>query len=166
MRLRAFLFFWRCVSAQNLCYIRVLTNRPFGSLYNTHRPRLTLSCESLQTTAEDVTLETHMPCNLALAETVPPVDDLIPIREAARLFPRRRGGSRVSLTTLWRWNTRGSKGVRLATWVVGGARYTTRVAVDDFIAARSAADDASCTLAPSPSKASANAMRQLERMGL
>ena len=166
MRLRAVSFFWRCDSAQNRCYIRVLTNRPFGSRDNTPKPSLTLSCKQLQTIAEDVTTEVRMPHTASLPESVPLADALIPIREAARLFPRRRGDSRVSITTLWRWHTRGSKGIRLNTWLVGGQRYTTAQAVEDFVAARSAAGDATSPQTQSPSKASANAMRQLERMGL
>ena len=100
-----------------------------------------------------------------IAFSTPAPENLIPIREAVRLFPRRRGGSKVSHTTLWRWHTRGSKGVRLATWLVGGQRYTTAQAVEDFIGARSAADGPTAQ-APSPTRRSAEAMTELARMGL
>jgi len=100
-------------------------------------------------------------------EVIDPInDDLLTLSEAATLFPRRRGGARVNTSTLWRWRTRGSRGIRLETVKVGSQVCTTADAIRAFIAARSAADVATCPQAPSPSKASANAMRELERMGL
>ncbi|MBL8863472.1 MAG: DUF1580 domain-containing protein [Planctomycetes bacterium] len=57
-------------------------------------------------------------------------DELIPLRAAARLFPSSRGnGKPVHVATLYRWALRGVRGNKLATVVVGGARYTTRAAV-------------------------------------
>ena len=56
--------------------------------------------------------------------------DLIPLRAAARLFPSSRGNGRpVHVATVFRWALRGVRGKRLATVIVGGARYTTRSAV-------------------------------------
>lgn len=58
------------------------------------------------------------------------VDDLIPLRAAARLIPSgRSNGKPVHVATVYRWALRGVRGKKLATWIVGGARYTTRAAI-------------------------------------
>lgn len=46
-------------------------------------------------------------------------------------------GSRPNPSTVWRWTAKGSKGVKLQTWMIGGRRMTTSEAVNDFIEARS-----------------------------
>ena len=45
-------------------------------------------------------------------------------------------GIRPSPAKCWRWYTQGIKGVRLQTWLVGGSRLTSIVAVREFIEAR------------------------------
>ena len=87
----------------------------------------------------------------------PLADELLTLPQAAALFPRRREGSRVSITTLWRWYTRGSRGVRLEVARVGGQVYTTRDAIRDFIQARSVADGAAVPQAPAASTRSQRA---------
>jgi len=93
-------------------------------------------------------------------------DELLTLPQAAALFPRRRGGSKVSTSTLWRWYTRGSRGVRLEVARVGGSVYTTRDAIRDFIAARSLNGGAPVPQAPPPSTRSKRAMRKLEKLGM
>ena len=94
----------------------------------------------------------------------PLTDELLTLPQAAKLFPRRRRGSKVSTTTLWRWYTTGSRGVRLEVVRVGGSIYTTADSIRQFIEARSGtATPAPQT--PSPSTRSRRAMRQLEEMG-
>ena len=93
-------------------------------------------------------------------------DSLLTLPEAAALFPRRRAGSKVSTSTLWRWYTRGSRGVRLEVARVGGHVYTTTDAIRDFITARSATGGAAVPQAPAPSTRSRRAMKELERMGM
>lgn len=93
-------------------------------------------------------------------------DDLLSLPQAAALFPRRRGGSKVSTSTLWRWYARGSRGVRLEVARIGGQVYTTRDAIRDFITARSVGGGAPVPQAPSPSTRSRRAVRELERMGM
>jgi hypothetical protein len=93
-------------------------------------------------------------------------DELLTLPQAAALFPRRRAGSKVSTTTLWRWYTRGSRGVRLEVARVGGQVYTTRDAIRDFVAARSVAGGAPVPQAPSPNTRSKRAMKALEQMGM
>ena len=48
-------------------------------------------------------------------------------------------GARPSCATWWRWWRKGVRGVRLATLVIGGRRFTTQKAVEEFIAATTAA---------------------------
>jgi hypothetical protein len=96
----------------------------------------------------------------------PLADELLTLPQAAALFPCRRAGSKVSTTTLWRWYSRGSRGVRLEVARVGGQVYTTRDAIRDFIQARSVAGGAAVPQTPSPSTRSKRAMKELERMGM
>ena len=93
-------------------------------------------------------------------------DELLSLPEAAALFPRRRVGSKVSTTTLWRWYTRGSRGVRLEVARVGGQVYTTRDAIRDFILARSVPGVAPVPQGPSPRTRSERARKALEQRGL
>ncbi len=90
-------------------------------------------------------------------------EELLTFAEAAKVLPQRRGGSKVAISTLWRWSRRGSRGVVLRTVRVGGAVYTSREALVDFIAARSAVDHA--PQHPMPTTASKRAIKELERMG-
>jgi hypothetical protein len=48
-------------------------------------------------------------------------------------------GTRPHPSTIWRWALKGSKGVTLKSWLVGGRRMTTFEAVQSFIDSRSAA---------------------------
>ncbi len=93
-------------------------------------------------------------------------EELLTMPQAAALLPKRRGGSRVSLTSLWRWSTRGAKGVRLETVRVGSSVYTTRTALRRFIEARTAAARGAVAQAPAPSTRSKRAIEALERMGM
>jgi hypothetical protein len=90
----------------------------------------------------------------------PITDRLLPLREAAALFPSRRKGTRVNIATLWRWMTTGTRGVVLETVRVGNQNYTTEQAIRDFIAAQSRPTAAAM---PLPSD---NAIERLERLGL
>ena len=47
--------------------------------------------------------------------------------EAARLLP-----GRPHIATLWRWHSRGVRGVRLETIVIGGRRFTTTESLQRF----------------------------------
>ena len=73
------------------------------------------------------------------------LENLISFAAASRLLP-----GKPSPCTMWRWHTHGVRGVKLATNMVGGRRYTTREALEAFIAATTAAassppDDAPVT---------------------
>lgn len=52
----------------------------------------------------------------------------------------RRFGRRPNVATIWRWATRGIKGVRLATIALGRRRFTTVGALEQFIAESSQPD--------------------------
>jgi Protein of unknown function (DUF1580) len=55
-------------------------------------------------------------------------DDLISLTAASRLLP-----SHPNPATLWRWRTKGIRGIRLQTVLVGGRRFVTRKAIEEFI---------------------------------
>lgn len=55
-------------------------------------------------------------------------DTWIPFAKACRLVP-----GRVSLSTLHRWRLHGVRGVRLRSWKVGGRRFTSPAAIQEFI---------------------------------
>ena len=59
---------------------------------------------------------------------------LIPLRDVPRskLLPKRRSGSRVSVSTLFRWALHGLRGYRLDTVMVGGQRCTSIEALQEF----------------------------------
>jgi hypothetical protein len=92
---------------------------------------------------------------------IDPINDrLLPLRDAADLFPRRRKGTKVNIATLWRWMRTGARGVVLETVRVGNQNYTTEQAIRDFIEAQSRP-----TAAPIPRSADST-IRRLEKLGL
>jgi hypothetical protein len=58
---------------------------------------------------------------------------LYALSTARRWFPRRRGGKRPSLQTMYRWSSVGYHGVVLETVQVGSTRCTTREACSRFV---------------------------------
>ena len=67
-------------------------------------------------------------------------EQLLTLSAAARGLPGPSGRG-LHTSTIWRWSQRGVKGVRLETVLVGGVRYTSREALDRFVAATTAAAD-------------------------
>lgn len=63
-------------------------------------------------------------------------EQLLSMTAAAKLLP-----GRPNVATLWRWRTTGVRGVKLATILYGGRRFTSREALSRFIAATTAAAD-------------------------
>ncbi len=55
--------------------------------------------------------------------------DLISIKQAAKLIP-----TRPHIATIWRWIEHGCRGHKLQSWLVGGQRFTSRDAIEDFFA--------------------------------
>jgi hypothetical protein len=60
-------------------------------------------------------------------------EQLISLREAATLLPRRRKGRRPHISCLYRWTTAGCRGIVLESVSVGGTRCTSREAIARFI---------------------------------
>jgi hypothetical protein len=57
------------------------------------------------------------------------------LTEAAAELPRRRGGKRVNVATLYRWASHGCRGVKLETIQIGGTRCTSVEALQRFFEA-------------------------------
>ena len=92
-------------------------------------------------------------------------DELLTLAEAARMLPRR-----PNLCTLWRWASKGIKGIRLETVSVGGRRYTTRTALADFFRRTSEAGDCESPTTPRTSaqrqRAVTEARKVLSKSGI
>lgn len=71
-------------------------------------------------------------------------EKLVPLRDVPSLpfIPSRRQGKKLNKTTLYRWATKGSKGRRLETVLVGAERCTTVEALKKFFAAGT--EDVAC----------------------
>ncbi len=63
------------------------------------------------------------------------MSDLIPLRQACSFIPSRVHGKNLHYSTLWRWASRGVRGVKLEVLRIGGGAYVTREGIDRFIAA-------------------------------
>jgi hypothetical protein len=69
-------------------------------------------------------------------------ETILPLADAAKGLPRRRGGRRVHPSTLHRWATAGCRGVRLEIIQIGGTRCTSREALQRFFERLSGPDPA------------------------
>ena len=67
-------------------------------------------------------------------------EDLITLAEASKLLPK-LAGRRIAICTLWRWCSRGVRGVRLAHLRAGRRIVTSRKALYEFFAALTEVDD-------------------------
>ena len=59
-------------------------------------------------------------------------EDLITLAQAARIVPKRRVDKPTSPATLYRWATKGLRGVRLEVIAAGGVLCTSREAIGRF----------------------------------
>ncbi len=57
---------------------------------------------------------------------------IVTLRQACDLLPRRRRGKKVAVETLYRWSLSGCRGVKLETIQIGGTRCTSREALQRF----------------------------------
>lgn len=64
---------------------------------------------------------------------------LLTLSAACRVFPRRKRGKRLHVATLYRYTTRGCRGVVLESVQCGASRCTSREAIARFIAQLSGA---------------------------
>jgi hypothetical protein len=63
-------------------------------------------------------------------------EEFIPLRDVPDCLPR-KGGKKISLSAIYRWSN-GLRGVRLATYQIGGTRCTTQKSLSEFFTALSA----------------------------
>lgn len=57
----------------------------------------------------------------------------VPLSDVPAMLPARPNGRKVHISAVYRWASKGVKGVRLETVRIAGALFTTREAVEDFI---------------------------------
>jgi hypothetical protein len=94
----------------------------------------------------------------------PNTEELISCSEAAKGIP-----GRPNTSTVWRWQQRGVRGIKLESVLVGGKRMTSREAVDRFIAAVNAAADGEQVQPETPAqrqRAIESAEREAEALGV
>jgi Protein of unknown function (DUF1580) len=60
---------------------------------------------------------------------------LVSLAEAAAMVPGRQSGKAIAVSTIYRWSTWGTDGVRLETVQVGARTLTSKQALDRFFAA-------------------------------
>jgi hypothetical protein len=94
-------------------------------------------------------------------------EQLLTLSAAARDLPGPSGRG-LHVSTLWRWMQRGIRGVRLETCMIGGTRYTSREALERFVArTTAAADDAVPTIrTPKQQRSIEAAERELAESGV
>ena len=83
-------------------------------------------------------------------------EDVLTLRDAAKVLPRRRRGRKPHLSTLVRWSICGIRGVRLETIRVGGTLCTSREAHQRFCERLSSPHE-------SPSRPSATRQRSVQK---
>lgn len=60
-------------------------------------------------------------------------ENIVSLNEAARALPRRRGGKKPHVATLYRWAQYGCRGVVLETCQIGGTKCTSLEALQRFV---------------------------------
>ena len=90
-------------------------------------------------------------------------ETVFPLKDGPKQIP-----SRPHLATVIRWWQRGCRGVHLETVLIGGARHTSREAVQRFVDATTAAADGKPPADPSPQsrKRVEQAEKQLAARGI
>ena len=90
------------------------------------------------------------------------VEDLVPLERSGPLFPLP-----PSRCTLFRWSLDGVRGAKLETLVCGHKRYTSKEAINRFIAAQNADQTPAPAFTPSQRRRQAeNANRVLAEAGI
>jgi len=99
----------------------------------------------------------------------PNSETLVSFAEAAKNLPRRRGGKKPHVSTLYRWTTSGCKGVVLESLQCGGTRVTSKEALARFFQRLTFGDGSNPEAPRSPARqqsAAERAERELEREGV
>lgn len=97
-------------------------------------------------------------------------EEVVTLAHATKILPQRREGKRPNIATVYRWTTRGVKGVVLETIQIGGSRCTSVEALQRFFE-RLSLRNQGMPLAPAPMSPSAGiryerARRELIAMGV
>jgi hypothetical protein len=99
----------------------------------------------------------------------PNVEALVSLSEATKHLPRRRAGKKPHVSCIYRWTTAGCRGVILESIQVGGTRCTSREALARFfrrLTQGDAADVPAIRTTAQRERATAHAMKELERAGM
>jgi hypothetical protein len=83
---------------------------------------------------------------------------LLTFADASKMLP-----GRPSISSIWRWRTSGIRGQRLESVLIGGTRYTSREALQRFIAATTAAADGETVTVPDTPKRRSRELRRAEK---
>ena len=83
-------------------------------------------------------------------------EQIVTLREAAKFLPRQGGGRKVHICTLYRWTSRGVRGVRLETLKLGGTVVTSIEALQRFA-------ERCSQMGSTPAKRKPRRSRELER---
>ena len=89
-------------------------------------------------------------------------EELLTLKEAAKTVPCRRGGSKTSVSCLYRWTNNGCRGIRLEYVQVGATRCTSREALTRFFSALTAQAETRQKTARSPQPAHLPVHRRIE----
>jgi hypothetical protein len=95
--------------------------------------------------------------------------DPIPALERRLSFSQAARREGVHLTTVWRWTLAGAGDFKLKFWILGGRRFTSIDAIEEFIAARTAAatdEEAPVRTNRQHAAAQAAARKKLEAAGV
>jgi hypothetical protein len=94
-------------------------------------------------------------------------ETLISLADAAKSLPTRRRRKRPHVSCLYRWTTRGCKGVVLESLQCGGTRVTSKEALGRFFEALTYPDSSEPRRSPTRRRRAAErAQRELERQGV
>jgi hypothetical protein len=88
-------------------------------------------------------------------------EQLLTMPEVAALLP-----GRPSLCQIWRWRTKGVRGRKLETVIIGGRPYTSRAAVARFCEQRGGSDAPAMRMSAAREKAIAAAEKELAEAGI
>lgn len=68
-----------------------------------------------------------------MEDTMDRLANAVPVQEVPKLLPKQANGKTVHLSTIYRWLSRGRRGVRLPSFLVGGRRYVNAQDLFDWI---------------------------------
>jgi len=87
-------------------------------------------------------------------------EEILSLKDACALLPRRRAGKKPAFQTVYRWALRGVRGRRLEVLRIGGTLCTSRQALERFFAGLTADDDRLSSVA-TPIRTSRQRERQI-----